>query len=266
MFLYKYKTQNLQVGYMTAMQKVSFKPSIGQFPVTDGINPNVTTPYTGKSIPEDICQFSGDISADLTFNPEKSISGTIYDGTINYKDAVFKIIDEDEDMPLYYEGSIDNKKLKLASYKNECVGKYGNKRFYFTVEYNEPSKIGYFFNHTILGKNFKPDYFIIKGKLGEEDVNIKLPDTKTPQDEDVKDVLSLILFSNGLEARTFDSKIVALDYSTLKRSDIRKSKKRRHQMYKDDVKPLISQAISTASGIIIGAVMTALLGKLHLRK
>ena len=246
------------------MQKVSFRPNIGQLPNSDMY---ISKPaYTGQSNPNDYYQFAGDISADLTFNPQKSISGTVYDGTINSKNAVFKIIDEDESMPLYYEGSIDNKRLKLASYKNECVGKYGDKRFYFTVKYNEPSKIGYFFNHTILGKNFKPDYFIINGKLGEEEVNIKLPDASTPQNEEVKDVLSLILFSNGLEARTFDNKIVAIDYSTLKRSDIRKSKKHRSKVYNEDVKPLISQAISTASGIIIGAVMTTLLGKFKLKK
>ena len=249
---------------MTQLQKINMKPTILTYPAATGTNQTVLPVNIAND--GDKCYFCDDISADLNFNSEKSISGTVYSGTVNCKDATFKIIDEDEGLPLYYEGFIDNKKIKMASHNNECVGIYGDKKFRFNIDYNEPSKIGYFFNHTIMGKVFKPDYFIIRGNIGDTEVDLKLPDIKTPKDSDLKDVLSLILFSNGLEARTFDNKIVALDYSTLKRSDIRKSKKRRTQMYNEDVKPLISQAISTASGIIIGAVMTTLLAKFKLKK
>ncbi len=249
---------------MTSLQKVNIKPSIPSHPVSTGGNQAIAT--INAPLNSDKFQFCEDISADLNFDAEKSISGTVYSGTINCKNSTFKIIDEDEDLPVYYEGFINNKKIKMASHNNECAGVYGDKKFRFNIEYNEPSKISYFFNHTVMGKVFKPDYFIIKGNIGNTEVDLKLPNIKTPNDNELKDVLALILFSNGLEARTFDNKIVALDYSTLKRSDIRKSKKRRTQMYNEDVKPLISQAISTASGIIIGAVMTTLLGKLKLKR
>ena len=256
---------------MTSSQKVNFNAPYLR--VQQGTIQNPSSSNSASSplyIPpqnnSDVCDFSSDMSANLKFDAEQSVAGPVYSGKINSKAAIFKIIDEDELAPLYYEGFIDNKKLQLESLNNICKGKYGDKEFELAVEYNEPSKISNFFNQTIMGKSFKPDFYNVKGKVGDKEVEINLPNAKTPDDEDVKDILSLMLFSNGLEVRTYDDEIVALDYSNLKRSDIRKSLKKRSERYNEDVKPLISQAISTASGIIIGAVMTTLLGKLKLHK
>lgn len=238
------------------LQKVSFKPSLNPYQLPESQKGSQAPVYTG--VQQDSCNFSKDISAYLKYDPQKSLSGTVYSGTINNKEALFKIIDEDDLLPLYYEGFIDNRKLMFKTVGSSCKGIYGDKKFDLNIEYNAPSRISNFFNHKILGKTFMPDYFNIKGKVGDNEVDIKLPNAKTPEDEDLKDILSVLLFSNGLEVRTFNDNIVALDYSLLKRSDIRKSKKKRSDMYQEDIKPLIIQAISTASGIIIGALLTKL--------
>ncbi len=223
------------------------------------VQPFTAQPHL-KPIPEDTYSFSEGMGENLKFSKEKSLSGPVFDGTLNGKKSSFKIIGNNK--ATYYEGLIDDKKLLLKCEKNLYTGSYGDEKVILYADFNEPSKLSDFYNCKLRGKTFKPDYFNIKGNIGEKEININLPNAQIPQDEAEKDMVSLLLFDNGLEARTFDGEIVGLGYSTAAKGDIQKSLKRRNDTYKEDIKPLISQG----SGLVIGSVVTALMAKLIHRK
>lgn len=222
-------------------------------------NPSTQT-FTAKpqinQIPEDTYSFSEGMGENLKLSKEKSISGPVFDGTLNGKNTSFKLISNNK--ATYYEGLINGKKLLLKCEKNLYTGSYGDKKISLYADFNEPNKVSDFYNSKIRGKTFKPDYFNIKGNIGEKEISINLPNTQIPEDEDLKDMVSLLLFDNGLEARTFNGDIVGLGYSNIAKSDIQKTLKRRNDTYKEDIKPLISQG----SGVIIGSLLTTLMAKI----
>ena len=234
-------------------------------PMRTKVSPKTSVqPFTAqphlKPIPEDTYSFSEGMGENLKLSKEKSLSGPVFDGTLNGKKTSFKIIGNNK--ATYYEGLIDDKKLLLKCEINLYTGSYGDEKVILYADFNEPSKLSDFYNCKLRGKTFKPDYFNIKGNIGEKEININLPNAQIPQDEAEKDMVSLLLFDNGLEARTFDGEIVGLGYSTAAKGDIQKSMKRRNDTYKEDIKPLISQG----SGLVIGSVVTALMAKLIHRK
>lgn len=222
------------------------KPSTQTFTAQPQIN----------QMPEDTYSFSEGMGENLRLSKEKSISGPVFDGTLNGKNTSFKLVGDKN--TTYYEGLIDGKKLLLKCDKNLYTGSYGDKKISLYADFNEPNKISDFYNSKIRGKCFKPDYFNIKGNIGDKEISINLPNTKIPEDEDLKDMVSLLLFDNGLEARTFNGDIIGLGYSNIAKSDIQKIQKRRNDTYKEDIKPLISQG----SGVVIGSLLTALMAKI----
>lgn len=224
-------------------------------PSKTSVPPFTAQPHL-KPIPEDTYSFSEGMGENLRFTKEKSLSGPVFEGTLNGKNSSFKIIGNNK--ATYYEGLIDGKKLLLKCEKNLYTGSYGDEKVILYADFNEPSKLSDFYNCKLRGKTFKPDYFNIKGNIGEKEININLPNAQIPQDEAEKDMVSLLLFDNGLESRTFDGEIIGLGFSNTAKSDIQKTMKRRNDTYKEDIKPLISQG----SGLVIGSVVTALMAKL----
>lgn len=226
------------------------------------VNKPSAQPFTAQPqpqlqpIPEDTYSFSEGMGENLQFSKEKSISGPVFDGTLNGKNTSFKLIGNNK--ATYYEGLIDGKKLLLKCEKNLYTGSYGDKKISLYADFNEPNKISDFYNNKILGKSFKPDYFNIKGNIGEKEIAINLPNTKIPEDDETKDMVSLLLFDNGLETRTFNGEIVGLGFSGIAKGDIQKAMKRRNDTYREDIKPLISQG----SGVVMGSLLTAIMAKI----
>ncbi|MCM1264583.1 MAG: hypothetical protein NC200_00145 [Candidatus Gastranaerophilales bacterium] len=210
------------------------------------------TPVT-SSVTSDSYSFTYGMSENLRYSQEKSIAGPVFEGTLNGKDTTMKIVaDKDK---VYYEGVIDGKKIMLEVSENNYKGIYGDKEINLNVEYNKPSKISKFFNSTIRGKVFKPDYFNIKGNIGNKEVAINLPNAPVPNDEDEKDMYSLLLFDNGCGVRTFNNNIIGLGYSNENRTNIKRHLDHREQKFDENVKPLVMQSISMIASVALGALL-----------
>lgn len=211
---------------------------------------------TTKPIPNDSCSFSNEMSENLSYSQEKSISGPVFVGTLNEKDTTIKIV-QDKDAT-YYEGVIGGKKLILEESNNNYKGTYGDKEINLNVEYNKPSKLSKFFNQTIRGRVFKPDYFNIKGTIGNREVSINLPKAPIPKDDDEKDMYSLILFDNGCGVKTFNHNIISLGYSKHHRTNITEFLDHRERKFDENVKPLVMQSISMIASVALGALLVKL--------
>ena len=205
-----------------------------------------------------------DFVADLQINKEKAAIGTVVEGHVNKKSAVFKVVTNNED-ETWFEGVL-NKKYVLMHCKDKVYdGKYDDKDFVLTVDYNEPSKFANFFNERICGKTFRPDYFHVKGRIGNEEIDITLPNTKIPQNPILKDLLTMILEDNGLKAQTIGDEIKSLKFSASAVKNIKHRAEKRDKIINNDIKPLFMQSISSAVGMIVGATMSALLLKLKIK-
>lgn len=210
------------------------------------------TPST-KPYQSDSCSFTNGMSENLRCNEEKSIAGAIFDGTLNGKNTVLKVIPDNKDT--YYEGIIGNKNVLLMQKNHNITGTYGGKDVNITFDYNKPSAIGKFFNCTLRGRVFKPDYFNINGTIGGKPISISLPHAEIPKDEDEKDMISLALLECGLEARTFGNQIIGLGYSNHKKSNIIGRQQNREKKIDENIKPLIMQSISMIASVALGAIL-----------
>lgn len=217
-----------------------------------GVSTTHFNPAT-KPTPNDSYSFTYGMSENLHYSHEKSIAGPVFDGTLNGKDTTIKIVGNGG--TVYYEGVIDGKKIMLESKDNNYTGTYGGKEINLSVEYNKPSKLSKFFNQTIRGRVFKPDYFNIKGTIGDKEVSINLPNAPVPNDEDEKDMYSFLLFDNGCGVRTFNNNIIALGYSNENRTNIKKHLDHRERKFDENVKPLVMQSISMIASVALGAVL-----------
>jgi hypothetical protein len=223
------------------------------------------TTYIPNASSVDCVDFVGKLGANLQYNKEKSTITPTYEGNVNGKNAVMKIIDR-HDMPYsYFEGSIGGKVFQMQTKDGHYFGSIGTKAFDLKVNAQKPSKIKNFFYHTLLGRTFIPDYFNISGQLDGKEFKLDLPNSKVPKDETEKDVMSMILFDDGLVPMTFGDNIVELDYSSLARNGLRKFREKREKRMQEDVKPLVMQSISAAASIVIGGLITTLMAKYGLR-
>ena len=221
--------------------------------------PNQASPISVPKCESDSVNFTSGLSEDLVINKEKSIAGPIFDGKLNDKQTSIKVI-SDNDIT-YMEGLIGDKKLCLQSENDHYVGEYNGEKVEMFIDYEKPSKLSKFYHTTILGQAYRPDYFNIQGKIGDKELKLALPNIDVPKDEDVRDLLAIALFDNGLQARTYNGKIVSMYHSELAKVKWKKHQQQRNKLIDENVKPLISQGISTATGIIIGSLSTALVGK-----
>lgn len=206
-----------------------------------------------------------DFIADLKYNEEKAAIGTIIEGSVNNKPAVFKVVSNSDD-ETWYEGALDKKYLLLHCNGNEYNGKYGNSEFKLRTDYNKPSKFSEFFNQNLLGNIFMPDYFTVTGTIGNKEVNITLPDAKIPSDRETRDLLTLLLEENGLKAQTIDGEVKSLKFASSAVKNIKRKAEKRKKVIDENVKPIIMNGISSVCGTIIGALSTLLLLKLGLKR
>lgn len=208
---------------------------------------------------------SKDLIADLHHNKEKISVGTFLDGNINNKPASLKIVSNHQDES-WLEGFINKKYLLLHTKDKNYKGQYGNSKFNLTVDFNKPSKFSIFINSKILGKAFIPDYFNIQGTIGNKQINLTLPNIKIPQDEDTKDLLTMVLEDNGLKAQTINGEIKLLKFAPSAIKDLKEKAEKREQLISNDIKPIIMQGLSTATGAIVGTAVTALMFKFGLKR
>ena len=205
-----------------------------------------------------------DFVADLQINKEKAAIGTIVEGHVNKKSALFKVV-TNNDNETWFEGVLNKKYLLMHCKDKVYDGKYDNKDFVLSIDYNEPSKFTNFFNEKICGKTFRPDYFHVKGRIGNEEIDITLPNIKIPKNEELKDLLTMILEDNGLKAQTIGDEIKSLKFSASAVKNIKYKAEKREKVINNDIKPLFMQSISSAVGMIVGATMSALLLKLKIK-
>ena len=111
-----------------------------------------------------------------------------------------------------------------------------------------------------------PDYFTVKGTIGDKEVNITLPGAKIPEDAETRDLLTLLLEDNGLKAQTVCGEIKSLKFAPSAIKNIKKKAEKRQKILDNDVKPIIMNGISSVCGTIIGALSTMLLLKLGLKR
>lgn len=213
----------------------------------------------------DTIVISKDLVADLRYNKDKASVGTFLDGSINNKSASLKLVSNHEDES-WLEGVINKKYLLFHAKDKNYEGKYGNSEFNLTVDFNKPSKFSMFINSKILGKAFIPDYFNIQGTIGNKQINLTLPNIKIPQDEDTKDLLTVVLENNGLKAQTINGEIKLLKFAPSAIKDLKEKAEKREQLISNDIKPIIMQGLSTATGAIVGTAVTALMFKFGLKR
>lgn len=225
-----------------------------------GTNSVPYSPAT-KPTPNDSCSFTSGMSENLHYSKEKSIAGPVFDGTLNDKNTTLKVISDKKDT--YYEGKIGNKDVLLMQKDKTITGTYGGKEVNIKFDYNEPSKLGKFFNYTLRGRIFKPDYFNVTGTIGGKEMAISLPNADVPADEDERDMISLALLDCGLEARTFGNKIIGLGHSEYHRSNIINNRNHRDKKIDENVKPIIMQSASMIASVAVGALLARIGIKSH---
>lgn len=206
-----------------------------------------------KPIQDDSFSFTNGMSENLSYSKEKSIAGPVFEGTLNNKNTVLKVISDNKDT--YYQGVIGNKDVMLMQKNRNITGTYGGKEVNITFDYNKPSAIGKFFNCTLRGRVFKPDYFNINGTIDGKPIAINLPNAEIPKDEDAKDMISLALLDCGLEAKTFGNQIIGLGYSKCQKSHIVGQRQEREKKIDENVKPLVMQTLSTVASVALGALL-----------
>ena len=206
-----------------------------------------------------------DFIADLKSNPKMSSFGTIVEGYINRKPATLKIVSGDNGEG-WLEGAINKEYIYLHSVGKSYDGKYGDSEFNFVIDYNEPSKFSKFIYKTLLGKTFKPDYFLIQGTIDGKELSLKFPNAAIPNDPKIRNLITLILEDNGLKAQTIKGEIKSLKFSSSAIKNIKKRSEKREKVINDNIKPIFMQCISSATGLIVGSIISTMLIKFGLRR
>lgn len=206
-----------------------------------------------------------DFIANLEFDKDKAAVGAFVKGQINNKPALLKVVSNTGNEG-WYEGAVNKKYLLLHCKDKVYNGKYGSTEFNLTVDYNEPSKLELFFKQNLLGKIIRPDYFNVKGKIGDKVIDITLPNVKIPPDEETRDLLTMLLEDNGLKAQTINGEIktIKLSYNAIK--GIKEKAQRREKVINNDIKPIFMQGISTATGMVIGSIVSTMLFKFGIKR
>ena len=250
---------------MNYLNNISFKADSCSGVSTTNLLEKYKNQNSFKGQPEDKITICKDLIADMEYWQEKAALGTYVKGYINGKPSALKVVTNHENES-WFEGFVDKNYVLLHRKDKNYVGKYGNSDLNIVVNYNEPSKISNFFNEKLLGKSFIPDYFTVQGNIGNKIIDITLPDIKVPTDEDVKNVLTMILEDNGLKAQTINGEVKSLKFAPSAIKNIKKRAEKREKTINNDIKPIFMQGISTATGMVIGSMVSAMLFKFGLKK
>ena len=253
---------------MVSTNNISFNNKVYSNNNTNLLNKFKTPPANQNKTEADTVVLDKDLIADLHFSKDYAAVGTVFEGPINNKHATLKLVtNENKDgQEGWFEGAIDKKYFIMNIKEKKCSGKYGNTEYELNIDYNKPSKISKFINQKILGKAFIPDYFTVTGTIGNKNINLTLPNIKIPADEETKDILSLVLYTNGLKAQTINGEIKTLQFSNTHIKSIKKRAEKREKTINNDIKPIFMQGISSATGLIIGSLVSAMLLKFGLKR
>lgn len=190
----------------------------------------------------------------------------ILTGKINGKNFTLKQSYSNDDSE-YIEGEIGEKKINLETrYKKNrsnintetCIGEFNGKKFEF--EFNGGIN---FAKRTLLGikTNDLPKVFIIKGKYNNNPVEIRIPGSKIPKDSELRDLVTLISSRNGFSIETYKDEIVGFDWKQSLYENYQKIKEKDEEKIKENVNPVVQNAIGVIVTGILTSVSTLLLNK-----
>ena len=253
---------------------------IDDYVKTHGSNPvqNPSTPdrtkFNGdgkvdtKTLPDSISFL--EMYSKLKTNEELSGEGICIDeGKINNQDACIKTVYSHKDKKIYREGVIGGKKLELStSHKVDkdvisvnYKGKYNNKDIDLTLSYPRESKLKEIYYKMIRNRLYIPDDINISGTIDNKPYEIKLPDCPVPRDSDEKDIVTVLLDCNSFCPAVINGNVVAIEPGQSIINHWEDKTKKRNEFFNENVKPLVSQTISTALGAVLGIVIAKFTGK-----
>ena len=226
---------------------------------------NVLTPFNNQ-LPQDEVTFN-EMSVDLVTSKEKNKNCSVVEGKINGKNAVIKeaLTEMGDNFQFFVEGIIDNKKLLISRIGKintkyapaNWVGKYNGQDVDLTITAQQPTTYQKF-KRKVFGTRFFPDYMSISGRVGNKEVNINIPGSDVPKDNDTKELVTLLLYERGYKPCIVDKKIVGYSLIEEFRKELSKDSKEREQKFDKNIRPLIIGSISTAVSLLLGL----LIGKL----
>ena len=237
-------TTNLLDKYMNSPDKIKYEQKI---------------PQQDKVV---ICK---DFIADLKYAKDLAAYGTIVSGYVNGKKSDLKTVSNNSNES-WYEGAIGDKYFLMHCNEKQYDGKYGDSDFNITVDYNKPNLYEKIVKQKIMGRVFRPDYFIVKGYFGNKKIDITMPNIKIPDDNETRDIITMILEDNGLKAQTINGEVKSLKFSLSALKSLKEKHDKRKETIDKDIRPIFMQGISSATGLVIGSIVSAILLKVGLKK
>ena len=179
----------------------------------------------------------------------------ILSGQLNNKDYLMKVSYANEGHTEYMEGTVGDKEFSLEgdhSSKNvNYKGIYGNKEFNLN------------FHRTMKGiVDKRPKSLNITGTYDGKDINIEIPGANIPEDDDLKDLLTMAIDRQCYILDTYKGKIVGL-YENDKIYEYREEQRNKR---KENIEGFTKDTIGQISSIVLTSIMTALLCKFGLEK
>lgn len=187
-----------QFQEMTRGQSVSNKK--GTYITSSGV----------KTLDKDTCSFSRDIVTVITGQEDEYDSGVLKT-KVNNKDGHLKL-SEPQKKEAWIEGDIEGKEFLMHKTDNQYQGHYGGKEFDLSIDVEAPPS-------NIIEKFFTKkspnnySHFNVSGTLDGKPVSIKMPNAKIPENEDFKDILSLVLWTKHQKAKTIGGEIKTIQFS-----------------------------------------------------
>jgi len=210
--------------------------------------------------------------AKLKRNKELSFAGTsIEEGEINNRNTILKTVAVGENNTYHQDGTIGDKTLSLEIDSKKTPdgqeisyqGRFNNKNINLTLFIPKESNIfKRFYNHNLRNRLYIPDEMTLKGTIDNVPYEITLPNAKVPQNSDEKDLLMLILCNHDYLPGIANGKIISIVPGENKIRGVKYKEKKRDEFFAENVKPIISQALST----VVGAVLAIGLAKFGLRR
>ena len=221
-----------------------------------------------KTLPDSISFL--EMYSKLKTNEDLSGEGICVDeGKINNQDACIKTVYNHKDKKIYREGVIGGKQLELSASRKvdkdiisvNYKGKYNNKDIDLTLSYPRESKLKEFYYKMIRNRLYIPDDIKISGTLGNKPYEINLPDSPVPRDTDEKDIVTVLLDCNSFCPGVINGNIIAIEPGQSIINHWEYKTKKRNEFFNENVKPLVSQTVSTALGAVLGIVIAKFTGK-----
>lgn len=161
---------------------------------------------------KDTCSLSGDIVTVVLDDASEDDSGII-NAKMNNKNGHLKI-SEPRRHEAWLEGDIAGKRFLIHKEEDVYSGSYGNKQFSFSVDAEQPpSWLKKQINKWRGANPYNCNYFNVAGTMNGEHISLNMPSAKIPQDEDFKDMLSILLWVHGKKAKTINGEIKTIEHT-----------------------------------------------------